>query len=220
MQRHWAGEPYSLIIDSHLRFARHWDRRCIGWLHELKRSGVRRPLLTCYPPDFDPATYPDGRSHAPLKNYREGYIEGLLLHFAGFELPLWTWLKAPIPAWFLALGFLFTEGRFNAEVPLDPNVYFFGDEITTGLRAHCHGYEFFHPHRVVAWHAYDRATRTCHWDDHDNWRGRDHCSLTRVRRILQGHEYPGFPRGRRRTLASYERFIGMPLVLDGHAGRK
>jgi hypothetical protein len=214
VQRYWKGEPYSLIIDSHLRFARYWDKTCLRWMDELKREGVQNPLLTCYPPDFDPDTYRSGRSPVPLKNYKEGYIDGLLLHFAGFSLPLWTWLKAPIRAEFLALGFLFTEGRFNSDVALDPNIYFFGDEITTGLRAYCHGYNFFHPHRVLAWHSYDRETRTCHWEDHENWRRRDTRSLIRVRRVLQGREYPGYPRGRRRTIASYERFIGMPLVLD------
>lgn len=162
IQRQWKGERYTLLIDSHLQFARHWDRYCVDWLEYLLRSGVSRPLLTCHPPGFDPGTYPRGRSRALLKNYREDYIDGLLIHFAGFPLPLWKWLKAPIPAQFLALGFLFADGRFNVDVPLDPNVYFFGDEITTGLRAYCHGYDFFHPHRVVAWHAYDRQTRICH----------------------------------------------------------
>lgn len=213
VQRHWNGEPYSLVIDSHLRFARGWDRSCVGWLQQLRAGGVARPVLSCYPPGFDPATYPRGRSHAPLKNYKEDYVDGLLAHFAGFALPLWNWLKAPVPAEFLALGFLFTEGRFNAEVPFDPGIYFFGDEITTGLRAWCHGYDLFHPHRVVAWHAYDRETRTCHWEDHGDWRQRDRRSMLRVRRILGGRSYPGYPTVQRRSVAAYERHIGMPLVL-------
>ena len=149
----------------------------------------------------------------PLKNDKESYIDGLLVHFAGFEVPLSGWLKAPIPAQFLALGFLFTDGRFNVDVPLDPNIYFFGDEITTGLRAYCSGYDFFHPHRVIAWHAYDRSTRTCHWDDHDDWKLRDRRSLRRVEQVLLGRSYAGFPLGARRTVRSYERFIGMPLVV-------
>lgn len=214
VQRHWQGEPWSLVIDSHLRFARGWDSYCTGWLQQLRECGVSRPLLTCYPPGFDPKTYPRGRSMAPLKNYKEDYVDGLLVHFAGFALPLWRWLKAPIPAQFLALGFLFTEGRFNEEVPFDPNIYFFGDEITTGLRAYCRGYEFFHPHRVLAWHAYDRNSRTCHWQDHDNWTLRDRRSLRRVRRILRGRDYSGLPTGGKRSVRSYERYIGLPLVLE------
>ncbi|WP_115512500.1 MULTISPECIES: GlcNAc-transferase family protein [Xanthomonas] len=212
-QRQWRDEPYSLIIDSHLRFARHWDRKLIAMLEGLKSMGVKRPALTCYPPDFDPQTYPVGRSQVPMKIYKEAYIDGVLAHFAGFELPLWRWLKAPIPAQFMALGFLFTEGRFNRDVPFDPNVYFFGDEITTGLRAYCHGYDLFHPHRVLAWHAYDRSTRRCHWEDHATWRARDLRSFVRVRRILSGHAYRDYPLGMRRSIPGYERWIGMPLLL-------
>lgn len=214
VQKAWRGEPYSLICDSHLRFARHWDRRLVGMLLGLKAAGVERPIVTGYPPDFDPRTYPAGRSQAPLKMYKEAYVDGLLAHFAGFELPLWRWLKAPIPAQFLALGFLFSEGRFNLDVPIDPRIYFFGDEITTGLRAYCHGYDFYHPHRVLAWHAYDRTTRGAHWSDHGDWRARDRGSLARVRRVLRGQAYRGYPLGRRRTIAGYERWIGMPLVLE------
>ena len=213
VQRHWRGEPYSLIINSHLRFDRHWDRKLIDMLQGCRAAGAERPVITGYPPDFDPETVDAKRSRVPLKMYKEAYIDGLLVHFAGHQLPLWRWLKSPIPAQFLALGFLFSEGRFNAEVPLDPNIYFFGDEITTGLRAFCHGYEFFHPHRVVAWHAYDRTTRRCHWQDHDDWHDRDRGSLARVRRIVNGHAYRGYPLGDKRSIESYERYIGLPLRL-------
>jgi hypothetical protein len=213
VQQSWQGEPYTLIIDSHMRFRRHWDDQLIELLKTLKASGVSKPLITCYPPDFDPGTYPKSRALAPLKNYKEAYINKLQLHFAGHRLPLWRWLDAPVPAQFLALGLLFAEGRFNAEIPFDPNIYFFGDEITTGLRAYCHGYDFFHPHRVLAWHAYDRTTRRCHWEDHSGWSDRDLASMRRVMRILKGHPFRGFALGKKRSVAQYEKFIGMPLVL-------
>lgn len=208
VQRHWRGEPYSLIIDSHLRFAHGWDRKLIAMLQDRRRAGVDRPVITGYPPDCDPRTFPAKRSQAPLKMYKEAYIDGLLV---GHELALWKWLKALIPAQFLALGFLFSEGRFNAEMPLDPNIYFFGDEITTGLRAFCRGYDFFHPHRVLAWHVYDRTTRRCHWEDHGDWSERDRGSLARVRRIMSGRSYRGYPLGQERSIESYERHIGLPL---------
>jgi hypothetical protein len=214
VQRRWKGEPYSLIIDSHLRFVRHWDTRLIEMMAELKRNGVPRPVITCYPPKFFPQTYPKGRWNAPLKTYKEAFREGLLVHFAGFRIPLWRWLEAPIPAQFLALGFLFTEGSFNRDIPLDPNIYFFGDEITTGLRAYCHGYNFYHPHRILAWHAYDRSTRICHWQDHRNWRTVDLRSYRRVRRIFEGKEFSGYSLGRVRTVKAYEKYIGLPLILD------
>ena len=46
-QRQWRDEPYSLVIDSHLRFARHWDRKLVAMLRDLKAAGIRRPALSC-----------------------------------------------------------------------------------------------------------------------------------------------------------------------------
>jgi hypothetical protein len=220
VQKQWRGERYSLIIDSHLRFARNWDDTVIRWLERQKARGTAKPLITCYPPDFSPRTFSRRKSRAPLKTYKEAYHSGLLVHFAGFPLPLWRWVSEPIRAQFLALGFLFTEGQFNAEIPIDPSIYFFGDEITTGLRAYCHGYDFFHPHRVVAWHAYDRRTRRCHWDDHADWRQSDRRSLRRVRRILRGEVFRRYPLGTARSVEEYERYIGMPLVAPPAPGRR
>jgi hypothetical protein len=213
VQRHWRGEAYSLIIDSHLRFARHWDSKAIAMLEGRRSFGAEHPVITAYPPDFDPDIYPRKRSWAPLKIYKEAYIDGLLVHFAGHRLALWQWLDAPIPAQFLALGFLFSDGIFNRDIPLDPNIYFFGDEVTTGLRAYCHGYDFFHPHRVLAWHVYDRGRRRCHWQDHGDWQIRDRSSLARVDRILGGYGYRHYPIGDRRSPTDYETEIGMPLRL-------
>jgi hypothetical protein len=213
VQKRWRGERFSLIIDSHLRFVSRWDARIIELFLGLKAKGVERPVITCYPPKFDPASFPRGRSYAPLKIYKEAYHGGLLVHFGGHQLPFWRWLREPITAQFLALGMLFAEGEFNADVPYDPNIYFFGDEITTGLRAYCHGYDFFHPHRVLAWHAYDRTTRTCHWQDHRDWRKTDVASLDRVRQIFMGRHFNGYTLGSKRSVADYERYIGMPLIL-------
>jgi hypothetical protein len=114
-QEHWRGEPYSLIIDSHLRFVRYWDTKLLAMLRGLKAAGVERPIITGYPPNFHPGDPPEAWSRVPLKMYKEAYVGGLLVHFAGHELPLWRWLKTPVPAQFLALGFLFSEGRFNAD---------------------------------------------------------------------------------------------------------
>ena len=215
VQKRWKGEPYSLIVDSHVRFARHWDRRLIEMLQQLKARKIRRPLITCYPPDFSPRSFPRGRARVPLKTYKEAFIDGLLVHFAGFRIPLWRWLDAPVTAQFLALGFLFTEGSFNRDIVIDPNIYFFGDEITTGVRAFCHGYDFFHPHRVLAWHAYDRLTRTCHWQDHEDWKRCDRRSYRRVKQIFQGKEFARYPLGKVRSIKAYEKYIGLPLIAGG-----
>jgi hypothetical protein len=213
VQKRWRDEEFSLIVDSHLRFAPKWDRWLIAKLRWLEEQKVEKPILTCYPPNFEVKKFQKRKSRIPLKIYKEAYHQNMLLHFAGFPLPLWKWLKEPIRAEFLALGLLFSRGSFNREIPLDPRIYFFGDEITTGLRAYTSGYDFFHPHRVIAWHLYDRKSRTAHWDDHPDWRMLDRKSYRRVKRLFQGRAPARFPLGKARTVRQYEKLTGLKLIL-------
>lgn len=212
VQKNWKNEPYTLLIDSHIRFSKKWDIKLINMLLELQNSGVSKPILTGYPPPFEPESFPKNRSNYPLKMYVEGYYYNLLTKFNGQSIPHFKWIKSPLKAYFIALGFLFTKGIFNLEIPFDPDIYFYGDEITTGLRAYCHGYDFFHPHRVIAWHLYDRKTRTPHWENHNNWHILDAKSCQRIKEIFKGVEYKGFPLGRMRSVSDYEEFIGHKLI--------
>ena len=75
----------------------------------------------------------------------------------------------PVPADFASLHFLLADGCFNDDVPFNPAVYFFGDEVLTSVRAFAAGYRLFHPHRVLGWHAYNRETRVTHWADHEGY---------------------------------------------------
>ncbi|WP_193198601.1 GlcNAc-transferase family protein [Nostoc sp. MG11] len=211
-QKNWDNETYTLLIDSHIRFSKKWDIKLINMLIELQNNGISKPILTGYPPSFDPKSFPKNKSNYPLKMYVEGYYFNLLTKFNGQPIPYFKWIKSPIKAHFISLGFLFTIGNFNREIPFDPNIYFYGDEITTGLRAYCHGYDFFHPHRVIAWHLYDRTTRTPHWENHNNWHILDAKSCQRIKRIFKGVEYKNFPLGKTRSISDYEEFIGYKLI--------
>lgn len=211
-QKNWENEPYTLLIDSHIRFSKKWDIKLINMLLELQNNGISKPVLTGYPPPFDPGSFPKNKLNYPLKMYVEGYYFNLLTKFNGQPIPHFKWIKCPIKAHFISLGFLFTIGSFNREIPFDPNIYFYGDEITTGLRAYCHGYDFFHPHRVIAWHLYNRTTRTPHWENHSNWHLLDAMSCQRIKRIFKGVEYEDFPLGKTRSISDYEEFIGYKLI--------
>jgi hypothetical protein len=213
VQKKWGGEEFTFIIDSHLRFVPRWEKRLISMFRRLEGQGVQKPILTGYPPNFDPKTFETRKSRRPLKMDVEAYHSRMLLHFAGFPLPFWRWLKEPVPAEFLALGFLFARGEFNREIPIDPQIYFFGDEITTGIRAYTSGYDFFHPHRVIAWHLYDRKSRTAHWEDHPEWDSLDRNSYRRIAKYLRGSPPANYPLGRRRTIRQYEKRIGRKLIL-------
>ena len=46
-------------------------------------------------------------------------------------------------------AFFFTLGQHCLEVPYDPDLYFLGEELVMMARSFTHGYDMFHPHRVV-----------------------------------------------------------------------
>jgi hypothetical protein len=211
IQRKWRGEPFTLLLDSHHRFAPGWDRLLRDMHAGLKARGVAKPLLTGYLPPYLPPGDPDPDA-APMQIYPLGREWGVLSKLTSRPMPFWRSRTAPVPASFLSLHFAFAAGEFNAEAPFDPGIYFLGDETLLGLRAFTHGYDLFHPHRVIGWHAYDRGARTPHWDDHPLWFEQHFASLRRIRAIVNGAVRGRFGFGARRSLADYEDMIMMKVV--------
>jgi hypothetical protein len=211
LQRLYDGERYTLFLDSHHRFVPGWDRRAIAIQEDLRDSGVPKPLLTAYLPPYDPARDPRGRQREVVKIYPLKRTDGLLTHLTGRSLPFPGRLRKPIPASFLSLHFLFADGGFHHDVPFDPSIYFFGDEVLTGLRAYLRGYDLYHPHRILGWHLYDRATRVPHWNDHRDWASRERRTFEKMRTMFQQPAAKN-PAGQR-TVAMYEEIIGLPLVV-------
>lgn len=214
VQKHWRDEPYTLFIDSHHRFKSGWDQALVDMHTALVNAGVKRPLLTAYMPPYDPQKFRLGKQNTPLKIYPKQREAGLLIHLTSYPIPAWDRLTAPVPADFVSGHFMFARGRFNRDVPCDPRIYFTGDEVSIALRAHTHGYDLFHPHVVIGWHCYNRESRVTHWDDHSRWHDLHAASLRRLRRLFEGRLHGPFGPGTRRTAASYESKLLLPLVGD------
>lgn len=214
LQRQWNGEPYTLLLDSHHRFVLDWDRKLLDMYRGLERDGLEKPIISTYLPAYRPEFEPRGRKRRPYKIYPYAREQGLLTRLTSFPVPEHSKLRAPITADFVSLHFLFTAGAFNCEVPFDPKIYFFGDEVVTSLRAYSHGYDLFHPHVVLGWHCFDRATRVPHWQDQAQWRAQHQRSLDIMRRIYLGVYRGTFGLGPRRTAAMYEEHILVKLISE------
>ncbi|WP_147256486.1 GlcNAc-transferase family protein [Pseudonocardia hierapolitana] len=212
LQRCWSGEEFTLLLDSHHRFAPGWDATLVNLHRQLRDSGIERPVMTAYLPPYDPVRDPQGRVEAV---YRMALLErrkGLMFRLTGHPVPGWRKLTRPIPACFASLHLLFAEGRFNEVVACDPDIYFFADEIAIALRAFTHGYDLFHPHVVLGWHLYDRTTRGRHWDDHIGSSRQREQSIERLRSLYAGRYCGRYGIGDQRTLAEYEQLTGEPLL--------
>ena len=214
LQQEWRGERYTLLLDSHHRFKPGWDRILVQMYEGLRRDGVAKPILTSYMPSYRPANDPGERKRRPYKIYPLGREQGLLTRLTSYPILGYRRLERPVPADFVSLHFLFTAGTFNRELRFDPDIYFFGDEVLTSVRAFTHGYDLFHPHVVVGWHCFERTSRIPHWNDHPQWRNQHARSLDIMRRIFRG-EYQGeFGAGDRRDVREYEEHALLTLAED------
>jgi hypothetical protein len=210
----WAGEPFTLMLDSHHRFVLGWDDVLLRMHSQLCAAEIAKPLLTAYLPAYEPARDPRRRQHDPLVIDAGGRQEGILTRLVGHPISNWRSLTAPVPARFLSLHLLFVAGAFNEEILIDPTAYFSGDEVLVGLRAFMAGYDLYHPHRIVGWHCYDRATRVTHWNDHPDWRDRERRSMAMMSAFYRDGPV-GLGSRRARTVADYEAHIRGKLIDSG-----
>ena len=221
VQQHYDGEAYTLQLDSHHRFVPAWDEICIGMVKDLQRDGVAKPLLTAYLPSFDPDNDPAARVQDPWLLAFDRFIPEGAIFFMPGTVPAWQARMRPMRARFYSAHFAFTLGAFSREVQHNPQFYFHGEEISIGVRAFTHGYDLFHPHRLIAWHEYTRKGRTKHWDDHANWGEVNSSSHGENRRLFGMDEFAAQPAlvaeaqfgqygfGHARTLEQFERYAGI-----------
>jgi hypothetical protein len=236
----WSGEQWFLQVDSHCRFVQGWDTKLIRMMGQTESP---KPILSTYANAFEP--------REPGSDARE-FLVGpphliAIETFNDLGLPI---LKpVPIPdlasrnrpmaARFLAAGFLFAPGSFVEEVPYDPELYFFGEEISMTMRAFTAGYDLFHPIEDVVWHDYVRAYATRHWNDHErptpeavtktlppgkesDWSDLDRISRQKVHQLLCGapseitdtsNPADPFGLGTIRTRQQYEQYAGVSFQL-------
>ena len=213
-QQQYGGEEYTLQIDSHMRFEKDWDDTLIKMIKQLQKKGHKKPLLTGYVSSFDPENDPEGRVTEPWRMAFDRFTPEGVVFFLPEVIPNWKTLNEPVTARFYSAHFCFTLGQFSQEVQHDPEYYFHGEEISIAVRAYTHGYDLFHPHKVVIWHEYTRKGRTKQWDDDKEWYLKNEACHKKNRQLLgvDGEVFDGdlleyF--GTERTITDYEKYAGV-----------
>ena len=221
VQQLYKGEMYTLQIDSHMRFAENWDEEMINMVNQLQDMGIPKPMLTGYVSSFDPENDPNGRANEPWRMVFDRFIPEGAIFFLHETIPNWKELEQPVPSRFYSAHYAFTLGEFSVEVQHNPDYYFHGEEISIAVRAFTHGYDMFHPHKVLIWHEYTRKGRVKQWDDDKDWVNKNVKSHLTNRKLFgmdgetqEGHDGQyGF--GSVRTLEDYEKFAGISFKKRG-----
>ena len=121
---------------------------------------------------------------------------------------------------FLSGHFCFARSEWARDVKHDPDIYFSGEELNLTVRSYTHGYDMFHPHKLVIWHSTMREERAgmLKWDD-DSRNGIDFnkkqdYARKKIRVLLRTEEdstidLTGYDLGTARTLKEYEKYAGI-----------
>jgi hypothetical protein len=212
-------EEYICQLDSHHRFAQNWDVTLIEMHDQLKDKGVKKPILAAYLPYYNPFNDPAERTMEPWQQtfacfYPHGtiFIRPSLLHG-------WQNMTEPAPSRFLSGHFCFADNHWAKTILHDQDIYFSGEELNLTVRSYTHGYDIFHPHKLVIWHATMREERSgmLVWDDQskrgEDWWTQQNIARAKIRQLLHtednGFDLTGYDLGTERTLHDYEVYAGI-----------
>lgn len=208
----YRGEDFVLQLDSHHRFEPGWDTTLIDM---MRQTGAKKPAITSYASGYDSE---NGKHTAvPLVIRLRPFSPDGSLMFYGSNVAGWEQRETPYKARMASGHFFFTLGQHCLEVPYDPDLYFLGEELVMMARSFTHGYDMFHPHRVVVWHQYERKGRSKIWDDSPKIHNeRDKISKERVLKLMgmedNNHEIGIYGLGTVRTLREFEDYVGIDFA--------
>jgi hypothetical protein len=120
-------------------------------------------------------------------------------------------------------GFIFTTGSIVEEVPYDPEISFFGEELCFAVRAWTRGWDIYSPSIILAYHFYTREGYSKIWKDRNvrkiSWKELEDISKVKQKKVLCGIEEGIFGLGNYRHIKLYEKMTGIDFKkMYNHSG--
>lgn len=216
----YTDEEYYLQVDSHTRFSKDWDIKCIEQLKFCQDfSRNKKIILSSYPPPY--SVNKDGSSFIHTVSTDELPVEptkqiawlrtdnqwgAKRVDFNDKEY------KMPELSNTILAGFVFAPGEIVKEIPYDPEISFFGEEICFAMRAWTRGWDIYSPSIPIVYHFYRRNGYKKIWSDEIrrevNWEQIQEISKNKQEKVLRGIEQGTFGFGDFRHIKQYEKFVG------------
>jgi len=214
----YNNQDYFLQIDSHTVFEKHWDRLCIEQHEKAKQlSRNDKVILSYFPPPF---YVEQNKKINIIKNNK------VQLPYPTKQEPMltkrgeWTAKRVeltdknnPELSTTILAGFVFTTGNIVAEVPYDPEISFFGEELCFAVRAWTRGWDIYSPCVTILYHFYSREGYSKIWKDRNirklSWKELEDISKVKQRKVLCGIEDGVFGVGTYRNIKLYEKMTGI-----------
>ena len=173
----WNGEEYYLQIDSHSKFVKNWDEKCINMIKDIKQQGLSmKPVLSHYPKEI--SEYKDYNPDSDMKYNvtricRSFFNNRDMLSFFGAEIlnSNKEYYRTP----YVAGGMVFSDSKFLEELPYDPELpyLFVGEEILHSIRYYTNGWDIFTPNENIIFHEYTRSEKPKIWTDNTSYSDSD-----------------------------------------------
>lgn len=158
----YQGEDYFFQIDSHMRFAPHWDTEMLTMhTQTATEAGTEKVILSQFPAPYEP--YTDGTEGLVLgdKDYWDDVSWTTVVYtyygaWAGHRNVIEDKSK-PHKSHTVLAAMIFAPGTFVEEIPYDERITFMGEELCIAIRAYTRGWEIYAPNKMLMWHYYNRT---------------------------------------------------------------
>ena len=213
----WNGEEYYLQIDSHSKFVKDWDIKCINMIKTLKQY-TKKPVLSHYPREIK--EYENYSKHVLPRICKAFFNEKGMISFMGSEIMDSENKLYNTP--FVAGGMFFCESYFLNELPYDPNLpyLFTGEEILHSVRFYTNGWDIYTPTENIVFHEYTRLEKPKIWTDDPHYSDTE--ALNKVKYYLKMISFDKLSKemrfnidkyglGKIRTLEDYYNFSGINM---------
>lgn len=216
----YDNQDYYLQIDSHTMFEKNWDVLCIEELDKARQIAKNNKIILSYfPPPFhiqssgfitivkDSKTQPPypTKQKPKLTKRNEWTAERIEFDDKKRSLPE---LSTTVLA-----GFIFTDGSIVEEIPYDPEISFFGEELCFAVRAWTRGWDIYSPSKTILYHFYSREGYKKIWKDRNirkvSWKELEENSRAKQKLVLCGIEEGIFGVGSYRHIKLYEKMTGI-----------
>ena len=218
----YSGQDYYLQIDSHTVFSKGWDSKCIqNYNKAVEISGNNKIIISSFPQSY----YAESKFSISIKKFNKNDN----ITYPTKQIPLlregkdWTSQRIefdnpdndiPELSHVVLGGFIFTTGNIVSEVPYDPDICFFGEEICFSLRAWTRGWDIYSPKETILYHFYTREGYKKVWKDRNlkiiSWKQLEEISKDKQKRVLCGIESDIFGAvSSPRSIRGYEEMTGL-----------
>lgn len=215
----YDGQDYFFQTDSHMRFAKDWDKKMIDILKTSQDiSNNKKIILSQFPAPYK--VFTNGKDNFP-KDDAIRWVD------PSWSTVVWSgrvWagqrqkiadMSKPAESHVVLAGYVFSTGDLVKEVPYDERISFMGEELCFSVRAYTRGWQIYAPNEMLLWHFYGRRGFPKVWNQRDNigrkedWNKLEQQSFAIQKNILTEQETGIYGIEDKKLFKQYQKMIGI-----------